>query len=64
MANIPQVLDSQKFSVGVGVGTFDSENAIAVGTSFRVSEHVVAKTSVSSGSYGGTTFGLGVSFGF
>lgn len=62
MANIPQVLDSQKFSVGVG--TFDSENAIAVGTSFRVSEHLVAKTSISSGSYGGETFGLGVSFGF
>ena len=46
MANILQVLDSQKFSVGVGVGvgTFDSENAIAVGTSFRVSEHVVGSS--------------------
>ncbi|NUW58530.1 YadA-like family protein [Cronobacter muytjensii] len=64
MSNIPQVTDSQNYSVGVGVGSNDAEGAVAVGFSARVSEHVVTKASVGAGSYGGATVGAGVSFGW
>ncbi|QBC02007.1 YadA C-terminal domain-containing protein [Enterobacter cloacae] len=64
MSNIPQVTDSQIFAIGAGVGEYDSQGAIAVGFSARVTEHVVTKASVGAGSYGGATVGAGVSYGW
>lgn len=64
MSNIPQVTDSQSFAIGAGVGEYDSQGAVAVGFSARVTEHVVTKASVGAGSYDGATVGAGVSYGW
>lgn len=64
MSNIPQVTDSQTFAIGAGVGEYDSQGAIAVGFSARVTERVVTKASVGAGSYGCATVGAGVSYGW
>ncbi len=64
MANIPQVIQGQNFSIGAGLGSSDSESAIAVGLSSRVSEHVVVKSSVSDDSQHNFVFGSGISYGW
>lgn len=64
MANIPQVTDSQSVSVGAGVGDYDSQQAVAVGFSVRVSQHIVTKAAVSAGSFGGAAVGAGMSWGW
>lgn len=60
MANIPQVTESARFSVGAGVGTRGSEQAIAVGMSSRLSGNVVGKLSVAADTQSGWTAGAGV----
>jgi chromosome segregation ATPase len=64
MANIPQVTNSQNFSVGAGVGTADSESALAVGFSARATENTVVKASVSDDSQHNFVAGAGVSYGW
>ena len=64
MANIPQVTNTQDFSVGAGVGTADSESALAVGFSARATENVVVKASVSDDSQHNFVAGAGVSYGW
>ncbi|EBA6160831.1 hypothetical protein BIW22_24905 [Salmonella enterica] len=64
MANIPQVIQGQTFSIGAGVGNTDGESALAVGMSARASEHVVVKTSVSSDTQHNFVVGAGVSYGW
>ena len=64
MANIPQVTDSQTFSVGAGVGTRSDEGAMAVGFSARASDHVVLKASVAGDTEQTWTVGGGVSYGW
>lgn len=64
MANIPQVIQGQTFSVGAGVGTTDSESALAVGFSARAAEHVVVKGSVSDDTQQNFVVGGGVSYGW
>ncbi|WP_237391352.1 YadA-like family protein [Dryocola clanedunensis] len=64
MANIPQVTNTQDFSVGAGVGTADSESALAVGFSARATENVVVKASVSDDSQHNFVTGAGVSYGW
>ncbi|WP_369141313.1 YadA C-terminal domain-containing protein, partial [Modestobacter versicolor] len=64
MANIPQVTDSQTFSVGAGAGTYDGQQALAVGFSARINEHVITKAAVSAGTFGGASVGVGVSYGW
>lgn len=64
MANIPQVIQGQTFSVGAGVGTTDGENALAVGMSARATEHVVVKASVSDDSQQNFVVGAGASYGW
>lgn len=46
MANIPEVNSHQTFSVGVGVGGFDGQQAVAVGASARVNDNLTVKASV------------------
>lgn len=46
MANIPEVNSHQTFSLGVGVGGFDGQQAIAVGASARVNDNLTVKASV------------------
>lgn len=46
MANIPEVNSHQTFSLGVGVGGFDGQQAVAVGASARINNNVTVKASV------------------
>ncbi|EIM6622201.1 YadA-like family protein [Salmonella enterica] len=64
MANIPQVTESQRFAIGAGVGGYDSQNAIAVGASFRASQNVVIKATVSDDSASNFGYGVGASIGW
>ncbi|WP_197057133.1 YadA C-terminal domain-containing protein [Leclercia adecarboxylata] len=64
MANIPQVIQGQTFSVGAGVGNTDGESALAVGMSARAGENVVVKTSVSNDTQHNFVVGAGVSYGW
>uniref|UniRef100_UPI0028BD6D17 YadA C-terminal domain-containing protein n=1 Tax=Enterobacter huaxiensis TaxID=2494702 RepID=UPI0028BD6D17 len=64
MANIPQVTNTQNFSVGAGVGTTDGENALAVGFSARATENVVVKASVSDDSQHNFVVGGGIAYGW
>ncbi len=64
MANIPQVTDTQNFSVGAGVGNTDSESALAVGFSARATENVVVKSSLSNDTQHNFVVGAGMSYGW
>ncbi|RSK67455.1 hypothetical protein EJE24_12920 [Enterobacter huaxiensis] len=64
MANIPQVTNTQNFSVGAGVGNTDGENALAVGFSARATENVVVKASVSDDSQHNFVVGGGIAYGW
>lgn len=59
--NIPQVDSDKTFAVGVGLGSYNSESALAVGASYRVADDAVLKASVASGSGSGSkaAFGIG-----
>ncbi len=60
MANIPQVTESARFSVGAGIGARGDEQAVAVGFSSRLSQNVVGKLSVASDTQSGWTAGAGI----
>ena len=60
MANVPAVDQGKTFSVGLGVGSYDSNTAIALGASYRVSQNVVLRGSVAGGSSGKAAFGAGI----
>uniref|UniRef100_UPI001CA4D233 YadA-like family protein n=1 Tax=Scandinavium goeteborgense TaxID=1851514 RepID=UPI001CA4D233 len=64
MANIPQVIQGQTFSVGAGAGNTDGESAVAVGFSARATDHVVVKASVSDDTQQNFVIGGGVSYGW
>lgn len=64
MANIPQVIQGQSFSVGAGVGTTDGESALAVGFSGRATDHIVVKASVSDDTQQNFVVGAGASYGW
>jgi|GEM_PF-350420 len=64
MANIPQVTNTQNFSVGAGVGNTDGESALAVGFSARATENVVVQSSVSNDTQHNFVVGAGVSYGW
>ena len=62
MANIPLVDTNKTFAVGVALGGYDGQSAIAVGASYRMSPSTVFRGSVSGGSAAKTAAGAGVSF--
>ncbi|MBM3074677.1 YadA C-terminal domain-containing protein, partial [Lelliottia sp. RWM.1] len=64
MANIPQVIQGQTFSIGAGVGSTDGESAAAVGFSARAGERVIVKASVSDDTQQNFVIGGGVSYGW
>ena len=61
MNNIPALVGDQRFSVGVGVGFYDSEGAGAIGLNLRLSDNAVGRASVAFGG-GEAGGGAGVSF--
>lgn len=63
MANIPEVNSHQTFSVGVGVGGFDGQQAIAVGASARVNDNLTVKASVAANNEE-VVWGAGAAFGW
>lgn len=64
MANIPQVLEHQKFNIGAGIGAHGNQQAIAVGFSARVSNEAVTKFSISADTRSGVSAGAGFSYGW
>lgn len=62
MANIPQVSQDSTFSVGAGVGAYDSEQGLAVGFSGRINNNIVTKVSVSATTQSEFVMGAGVGF--
>lgn len=60
MANIPQVTESARFSLGAGVGFRGDEQAIAVGMSSRLTNNVIGKMSVAADTQSDFTVGAGV----
>lgn len=60
MANIPQVTESARFSLGAGVGFRGDEQAVAVGMSSHLSQSVVGKMSVAADTQSDFTVGAGV----
>lgn len=60
MANIPQVTESARFSLGAGVGFRGDEQAIAVGMSSRLSQSVIGKLSVAADTQSEFIVGAGV----
>lgn len=63
-ANIPQVMNNQTFAIGAAVGGYESENAVAVGASARLSDSVVVKASVSDDTQSNIGYGAGIAIGF
>jgi autotransporter adhesin len=63
MAGLPPIDDGKKFSVGLGVGYYENETAIAFGAQARVADQFNFKLSVatSKGDYV-SSVGLGYSF--
>ncbi|SAI60943.1 YadA C-terminal domain-containing protein [Enterobacter bugandensis] len=64
IATIPQVLESQSFNLGAGVGNTDNESALAVGFSARVSQSTVIKAAVSNDTQHNFVIGAGVAYGW
>ena len=58
IANIPQVDPGKTFAVGVGLGSFNGESAVAVGGSYRFIDNGVMKASLGT-SGGKSTYGVG-----
>lgn len=62
LANIPMLTDNKSVSVGVGLGNYNGQSAVALGANFRVSAAAQIRASVATGSSGGkTAVGLGAS---
>ena len=59
MASLSNPLPGQNFYVGVGVGTYAGQQAIAIGASARITQNVVAKMSYSSQGTAGASVGFG-----
>ncbi|MCL4471819.1 MAG: YadA C-terminal domain-containing protein [Gammaproteobacteria bacterium] len=64
MANIPQVDQAKTFAVGVGLGSFRNQSALALGASYRISQNAVIKASASTstGGHDATVYGVGAGF--
>ncbi len=63
IANIPTVEQGKRFAVGVGVGNFEGENALAIGASIRANESLTFK--VSAGKSGSSAaYGAGAALSF
>ena len=62
LANIPMLTDNKSVSVGVGLGNYNGQSAVALGANFRVSAAAQIRASLATGSSGGkTAVGLGAS---
>ncbi len=63
IANIPTVDYNKRFAIGVGMGNFEGENAVAIGASIRANENLTFKASVGkSGSQAAYGAGAALSF--
>jgi hypothetical protein len=61
MASIPGPIPGKRYSVGVGLGSFESETALAVGLNAQVTDQIMVKASAGI-SDSETTGGVGASF--
>lgn len=63
-AGVPQVTGNQTFTLGAAVGGYESENAIAVGASYRASESVTLKATVAADTQQGFGYNAGIAIGW
>ena len=63
-AGVPQVMGNQTFTLGAAVGGYESENAIAVGASYRASESVTLKATVAADTQQGFGYNAGIAIGW
>ena len=64
IANIPQLSEEGKFSIGGAFGAFNGEGGWAFGANGRFSENVVGRTSVGITSQGDVAVGAGIAMEF
>lgn len=64
IANIPQLSQEGKFSIGAAFGAFNGEGGWAFGANGRFSENVVGRTSVGMTSQGDVAIGAGIAMEF
>jgi len=68
MSNIPQVEQDKTFSLGMGLGHFDNNTALALGGSYRLAPNAVFKASVATSAEhnifdsASTVYGVGAAF--
>jgi autotransporter adhesin len=63
MSGLPALETGKRFNLGMGVGNYRSESAIAIGAQARIAENMVVKVSVgASGSNYATSVGVGISW--
>ena len=63
MAGIPSLDSGKQFNIGVGLGSFKSESAIAIGSNLRLNENITAKAVVGFAS-SNTSVSGGISYNF
>lgn len=63
-AGVPQVTGNQTFTLGAAVGGYESENAVAVGASYRASESVTLKATVAADTQQGFGYNAGIAIGW
>lgn len=63
-AGVPQVTGNQTFTLGAAIGGYESENAIAVGASYRTSESVTLKATVAADTQQGFGYNAGIAIGW
>lgn len=59
IANIPQVESGKVFALGIGIGGFDGQSALAVGASLRFAPSAMLKASVGGVNGGKASYGVG-----
>lgn len=62
MTNIPQVDQNKTTSIGVGLGGYNGESAIAIGAGYRFAQNGVVKVSVASSNHGTPSYGMGAAW--
>lgn len=64
MANLPAVDPGKKFNMGLGVGSYNGENAASIGFQSRIDNSTVLKVSAASSDKGDAAFGAGIGISF
>ncbi|QDJ97161.1 putative YadA-like protein [Aeromonas phage D3] len=62
MTNIPTISQGKNFAIGAGMGYYDGEQSLAIGSQGRFNENLTGKATISTDFHGNTVIGAGVGF--